>query len=338
MDNTETERETKMKCIIVNIRTVQRNWAWIVHMFFSLTVMCTMLDNISPSDMRDMELFALIASMSSLAISVVISAMHYINYFKKFVGGTLFELSMVILLHGLWVVAAVVIQDPENNIATTISSTGVENIQEANLYFFVWFALFSNVYLIGSFFRNYKTYNLRVLGWISLLAGSLILLGVSSHLKEGICNTEDEVLCFRIKYAMVSSTFTSGISLITSVLSCFSKISTRWGLLLASPVAAAYAFGVVVLTSTNGPGHTLGTIYFTIWIGSGISCLLLIGEYNELFVDRNEQDVISNAQKVVPMGNNGIVESESVLTDSGSLSYTITGTLSKVELSYQEDE
>jgi len=94
----------------------------------------------------------------------------------------------------------------------------------------------------------------------------------------------------------------------------------------------------VVLTSTNGPGHTLGTIYFTIWIGSGISCLLLIGEYNELFVDRNEQDVISNAQKVVPMGNNGIVESESVLTDSGSLSYTITGTLSKVELSYQEDE
>lgn len=41
----------------------------------------------------------------------------------------------------------------------------------------------------------------------------------------------------------------------------------------------------MLLTSSDGPGRTLGTIYFTVWIGSIVSILLLICEFNDVFLD-----------------------------------------------------
>lgn len=253
-------------------------------MFLSVPVMCTMIEEFPLNNLKAMELFAFAVPCLSLVISMIMSAMHYIGYLKKFVGGTPFELAMAMLLLGLWIAATVVIQDPRNDIASSVCPSGVECIKQANLYFFTWLALFCNVYLFGSFFRDYKNYDLRVVGWISLLAASLMLLTVSSYLKDGICDADSGVICFRTKYAMVSSVIGSGLSLIASVLSYNSRVSPRLGLVFASPSAAIYSFGVVMLTSASGPGRTLGTIYFTIWIGTAISIALLIGEFNDIFL------------------------------------------------------
>jgi len=260
-------------------------------MFLSMIVICAMSESFPPSDMNNYELFAYAVSGFSVALSLIMSIMYYVERSKKFVGGTIFELVGATILLGLWIGAAVIIQDPKNDIASTIDfSTGVEFVDEANLYFFTWFALFTNVLLVASFFRDVTTVNFRMLGWISVLATSMILLGVSRHLTDDICNADDGVMCFRIKYASASGGASGFIAFIASVLTYQSKITSRSGLVLASPNAAAYPFGAVLLTSSDGPGRTLGTIYFTIWIGSIISILLLIGEFNEVFLDKEEDE------------------------------------------------
>jgi len=278
-------------------------------MFLSMIVICAMSESFPPSDMNNYELFAYAVSGFSVALSLIMSTMYYVERSKRFVGGTIFELVMATILLGLWIGAAVIIQDPKNDIASTIDfSTGVEFVDEANLYFFTWFALFTNVFLVASFFRDVTTVNFRMLGWISVLATSMILLGVSRHLTDDICNADDGVMCFRIKYASASSGASGFIAFIASVLTYQSKITSRSGLVLASPNAVAYPFGAVLLTSSDGPGRTLGTIYFTVWIGSIISILLLIGEFNEVFLDEEEDEretIVSdpqtrdNAQKIL---------------------------------------
>ena len=61
----------------------------------------------------------------------------------------------------------------------------------------------------------------------------------------------------------------------------------------------------MVLTSASGPGRTLGTIYITVWTGAIISTLLLVGEFNEIFLDKEEETeermetIISGSQKVI---------------------------------------
>merc|ERR1740124_314951 len=255
------------------------------------------------SNLSTMELFAFVVPCISIVISMIMSAMHYIEHFKKFVSGTLFELAMALILLSLWISIAVVIQDPRNDIASTTHPSGVEWIKQPNLYFFTWSALFCNVYLFGSFFREYKTYDLRVVGWISLLAASLMLLTVLSYLKGGICDADNGVICLRTKYGIVSSAIASGISLIASVLSYVSKVSPRLGLVIVSPTAAIYSFCVVMLTSASGPGSAIGTIYFMTWIGVTISVLLLIGEFNDNFLYEEEvNDTDSQLVTKVQMG------------------------------------
>lgn len=280
-------------------------------MFLSIPVMWSILDRFSLSDLGAMKIFALVASGISVFISAIMAAMHYIGFLRKFVGGTIFELVIAIILLGLWIGAAVVIQDPENDIASTISTErvkGVEYVKEANLYIFTWFALFCNVYLVGSFFRDYKRVDLRVLSWVSLLAASLILLGISIHLKDNICDADSGTICIRIQYTMVSSVVVGVISLFASVLSYASKLSPRLGLTLISPTAVIFSFGVALLTSANGPGHEFGTIYFTVWFGSIVSILVLIGEFNEMFLydeEMNETDVLKSQKAIeIPLGGN----------------------------------
>lgn len=300
MDSIATSRSTAMQRMKEIVRKARRNWTWTVHMFLSLVVMCSILDGFPLSSLSHMELFAFSVSCFSLVVSLMMAAMHYIESSKKFVGGTLFELVMALMLLGLWIAAVVVIQDPRHDIASTVGPTGAEVILQANLYLFTWSALFCNVYLVGSFFRDYRTYDFRVMGWVSVLAASLMLLGISNHLHEGICNVDDGVMCFRTQYSIVAGIIVSVISFIASVLSYKSRVSPKLGLILASPNSAIYAFGVVVLTSASGPGRTLGTIYITVWTGAIISILLLIGEFNEIFLDEKEtMETISDAKKVI---------------------------------------
>jgi len=269
-----------------HIRKEKRNFTWTIQMFLSMIVLCAMSENFPPSDLSIKELFAYAVSGFSVALSMIMSIMYYVKRSKRFVGGTIFELVGATLLLGLWIGAAVIIQDPKNDIASTIDlSTGVEFVDEANLYFFTWFALFSNVYLVASFFRDVTTINYRMLGWISVLLTSLILLGISRHLTEDICDADDGVICFRIKYASVASGVASFIAFVASVLTYQSKITSNTGVVLVSPNALVYPFGAVLLTSSDGPGRTLGTIYFTVWIGSIVSILLLICEFNDVFLD-----------------------------------------------------
>jgi len=277
-------------------------------MFLSLPVTGSIYESFPLSDMSHTGLFAFQVSCFSIFISMIMSAMHYIENFNKYVGGTPFELVMATTLLGLWMGAAIVIQDPENDIASTLltdeGTEGIESVKEANLYTFTWLALFCNVYLVGSFFRDYRRVDLRVMSWVSLLAASLILLGISAYLKDGICDTNNDILCFRIKYGMGSSMIVGCISLIASVLSYASKVSPRLGLVLVSPTAAIYCFGVGLLTSKDGPGHAFGTIYFTIWFGAIISVLLLIGEFNEMFLNEIEVNETDSKTTVkIPMGN-----------------------------------
>ena len=152
---------------------------------------------------------------------------------------------MAVLLKGLWIAATVVINNPKNNIASSVDpTTGVEVVNQANIYFFTWFVLFCNAYLVGSFYRDFGTFEWRVLGWVTMFATSLMQVGTVNHLKHGICDADDGVICFRTKYALISSIVVVIISLSGTVISCMYKLSPSLGLILVSPNAAIYIFGI----------------------------------------------------------------------------------------------
>lgn len=92
MSTVETQQETAMDAIRRNIRKAGRNWIWTILFFLSLPVTGSIYESFPLSDLSHTGLFAFQVSCFSIFISMIMSAMHYIENFNKFVGGTPFEL------------------------------------------------------------------------------------------------------------------------------------------------------------------------------------------------------------------------------------------------------
>jgi len=150
------------------------------------------------------------------------------------------------------------------------------------------------------------------LGWVFLYLVSIILLGMSSFLKSGICSIDHEMRCRRTNYAVAIGVLVGFLSTAALALFYYSKMTPNISLFLSSVSAVLYGFGVVMLTSVSGPARNLGTIYFTTWIGAVLSFLLLIDSLKEMFVFEDAVVIVTLPKRGAQLPKRETVEAASL--------------------------
>jgi len=200
------------------------------------------------------------------------------------------------LVVALWVIAITFIQNPKYEAATSINNEGQEVIEYANLYFFSWLNFIAAIYLFGNVIRDNLAYNPKFSQWVLLLASSVVLLSTSVALHDDICAAASETVCGRLRYAVAVGSLGiifASISILATMCGYMGKVLEIVSSVLCS---IFYFFGVVVLTTADGPATSLGNMYFSVWGGTFCSFALLIGV---MFPNRgqNEQEpVVENGQ------------------------------------------
>merc|ERR1719491_709102 len=117
------------------------------------------------------------------------------------------------------------IQNPESWFSSRVDpATGFEEIQYANLFFFSWAVLFSNVYLVSAIFVNSSLYNPDLTIWVLLLSVSITLCGVSVTLKSDICALDNAMTCRRTNLGIATGAIVSVLALSSAILTGFDKM------------------------------------------------------------------------------------------------------------------
>jgi len=316
LEETTTQNKAKCNHATNSLHDLKRFRLWVIHTLLSLSITCAMTDDFPRSERNRKQKFVLGVSCVSLIISFIESAVHCFKSTKRYFVGNLFEFASSFILLLLWTIASVVILGPQNTIGNAIDKIGVEFIYNANLYFLTWLSLLSNLHLVASFFHHVKSCDPRILGWILLFFASLILLGISSYLKNGVCSSliEHEMRCRRTKYA-ISVGAINGIVCVCVLGLCYKKrkeekrgnklsYAPQINLFLSLCSAGLYGFGVVMLTSVGGPARSLGTIYFTTWIGAVLSSLLFLDSFKEVFIGEDDAIILDEIyEKEIDAGN-----------------------------------
>lgn len=247
--------------------------------------------------------YALAAAIISLIFSCFITASNVHSSLRDVVIGSIPENSLASLTLALWVVAVTFIQSPQNGFATVIRD-GQETIVYANLYFFSWFAFLTSVYLVGTTFRDNFHFGPKFSQWTLLCAASLVLLFTSIASKEDICSATVEVTCDRIKYGVGVGAVGIAVSILAVIASACGFMSRIVEILITLTAAVMYFFGVVFLTSNNGPASSMGNMYFSVWGGAAVSFALVMGNF---LPSKDEKDKDFDANSHVQNGDVGNV-------------------------------
>lgn len=257
---------------------MERLPTWVSLLALSVVIIAAVADQYPANERNSRHNFALATACISLIFSFFFVMA---NVFDQSIGsvvvGNVFENTGAAIVVALWVVAIAFIQSPNNGFATDINNIGQEVIIYANLYFFSWLNFIAAVYLFGNVIKDNLAYNPKFSQWVLLFASSVVLTATSIALHSDICAAAAETTCERVKYAI-------GVGIVGIVLSLVSILATMFGYMgrmleIGSSVLSAvlYFFGVVFLTSADGPASTMGNMYFSVWGGCFVSFALLIG-------------------------------------------------------------
>jgi len=253
-------------------------------MLLSLTVLCSVLDNVPTEQRMEKEKYAIATASVSLILSFIVVVGHMLTSLRYYLVGTVLELFCAIIPLSLWIVGTVFIQNPYNSFASNVDEDlGNEEIEFANLFFFSWIVLFSNTYLVGSIFRDYGSYDPQISGWLILFMSSIVLMGMGATLRTDLCDKNDVILCRRNDFGIAIGSIVGILSFIAILLVACSKMGAVSYLFISFISSVLFIAGVVFLTAADGPAVSLGTMYFSTWAGAAVSSLLFVGGIQELF-------------------------------------------------------
>lgn len=263
---------------------MSRFQAWFVHMLLSLTVLCATLDYIPSAERGEKEKYTIITSAVSLGLSFLAVFGHLIVPIRKLLVGTLVEMVMAIIPLSLWIVGTIMIQNPESWFASRVEEeTGFEEIVYANLFFFSWAVLFSNIYLVSAIFVNSSLYNPDLIIWVLLFSVSAALTGISSTLKSYICEMDDVKTCRRTNFGLAIGSIVTALAATAVVLTGTDKMLATVHLTIGFLSLVLYILGVVFLTSASGPAVTMSSMYFATWGGAWFSTYAFARGLAEMF-------------------------------------------------------
>lgn len=281
---------------------MERFSAWSLHTLISLTVLCAIADSYPPSERDEKEKFTLATACISLILSFLVTISHIFRSMRKHLVGTLLEMLFAVMPLSLWIVSAILIQNPANGLASSIDEkNGFEDIEYANLYFSGWLVLFSNMHLVASIFRDNNNYDAQISGWMLFFTSSIVLTGMSLTLKDGICEIDQGVICSRTTFAVVIGIIGACMALIAMLLLACGKMVVMVSLIFGFLCSGLYIVGVILLTAATGPASNVGTMYFSAWGGAALSSLLFIGALQDAFLGESEIEDMNPADGNVPV-------------------------------------
>jgi len=188
----------------------------------------------------------------------------------------------------VWAAGLPVIMNPSNSIA--VSLTQVDN---ANLYFSAWGAFVGIFIICGSLAKEMFGYNMFQMAgsvansqrghWYALLGASVIVLGSSIRvLKSFKCNLEvmqSAPTCRETKFAISASVFATLVALGATYGSVRGLIVAFQECMLAGIMMILWCFGLIFVTFGEGPGHSIGNLFFATWACFLLSVLLTAETY-----------------------------------------------------------
>jgi len=272
---------------------MERLPTWVSLFGLSIVIIAALLDQFPAAERGGRENYSLATSIISLIVSFFFITANLVDRIGNIVIGNVIENSVSAFVVALWVIAIAFIQNPKFEAATDISEDGQEVIVYANLYFFSWLNFVAAVYLFGNVIRDNLAYNPKFSQWVLLFAASVVLTATSVALHDDICEKAAEVVCSRLRYAVAVGSLGIIFSLISILATMFGYMGKVLEGISSVLCSIFYFFGVVVLTTADGPASTLGNMYFSVWAGTFCSFALLVGV---IFPNRgqNQQEPVTN--------------------------------------------
>lgn len=198
----------------------------------------------------------------------------------------------------LWLTGMWVIQDPNNNIAV-----GVSSIIDANVFFASWGAFLCSMLLCGQV--GQEIYGFDIAGRVSPLvktragkwymmvfSSAVVLVGsVRAFLAES-CDSDAMIMapkCKQTKLAIatgVVGTIFAGVVTGFTLKSGSLKLIYEWNAALVMVVLSAFAIAYV--TAGNGPGGSIGNLYFATWATFILSILIFTSCHMESIANREK--------------------------------------------------
>lgn len=256
---------------------MDRLYSWVALAALSAIILTALVDQLPAGDRGGKENYVIATACISLIFGAIFTAGNVIDSLRNKIIGNIFENGVASFVMALWIVAISFIQNPQNNIATSISGNN-EVISYANLYFFSWLTFLASVFTVGVTFRDNFHFGPKFNQWMLLFTASTILASTSVNLRNPICdNDQGSMACDRTKYAIGIGAIGIAFSIIAVFASVMDRISGLLELTLTGLSTVLYFFGVVFLTSVSGPASTMGNMYFSVWGGCFCSFMLLLG-------------------------------------------------------------
>jgi hypothetical protein len=275
---------------------MERLPTWVSLLGLSIVIIAAGIDQFPSNERGGRENFCLATAIISLLFSLFFIAANLVDRLGNLVVGNKIENAISGIVVSLWIVAITFIQNPKFEAATAINDEGQEIIVYANLYFFSWLNFLAAVYLFGNVIRDNLAYNPKFSQWVLLFSASVVLTATAVALHDDICEKASEVVCGRLKYAVA----VGSLGIIFSFISIFATMFGFMGrfLEIGTSVLSAifYFFGVVVLTTADGPANSMGNMYFSVWGGCFCSFGLVLGVIFPKTNDNQDVEHELNAQ------------------------------------------
>lgn len=279
--------------------------SWITHTTLATICLISISDARKPSDRDPKDMVVLFTSLASVLLGSAMVTANCVERLNRLLIGNICELLTSLLLVVLWLMSVVFLHNPNNEMATIVSMGGLELITYANLYFSGWFSFFSAVFLISSIYRDKEAHDPKLRNWFLLFSTSMILMGTSSYLHDDICNDRPGVMCNRTNFAIAIGAiagFTAAAAILC--LTCMKQVNPLIDLVLSGVCAVFYFFGVTILTSASGPARSIGTMYFAVWGGAGLSWALFVTTFKQLFlIEESDATQVEQAKLELPAMN-----------------------------------
>jgi len=240
--------------------------------------------------------WAIFCSGFSFATTGVVTLMHLSPRFSFYVVGTKIEGILTLVLAAFWSGMVSVVANATSGLAI---DTGDEDntIVNGNLYYFSWAGFVTSIllgimYLRGVFgvdlYGEVRNRSARLTLWAGLLACELVVMGASANILDKDCtgnNVYDPVsgYCRRTKFGVAIGVIGTCFSLGVVSMKMLTAISPLvWEGVLSLLLCILNGFGVAFLTSAEGPGSTIGNLYYFSWL-SWLCSFMLIANVHEDF-------------------------------------------------------
>jgi len=225
--------------------------------------------------------------IATCCIAIALSILSIIGYLctDKLVGG-IFEAALGTTVCALWCGAISLIMNPRNQLA--IRQEGLSHVvRNTNLYFFTWAAFISSAFVLASIAQQYRLVDVqhassKIVRWYLFLVASVVVFGTATKLRAVTCLVPEDDICRTTNYAVSLGVISAGLSVIPITWFHCAKMSLIVEAIVGTILMVFYSVGAAYITDISGPGSNIGNLYFSTWIGFGISVLLTFSCFKEM--------------------------------------------------------